>query len=490
MNNLRIFMLLYVCIYDCNFLIISKCTSCKGTNSDNSSNNSSTKTQIPIKPPLKHLIPQDQVQVTESITNNAKPIELNKTNKIKLHFDSSLTNKFNQDNGIDISGIKLDFNGKEKDFYFEGYLDEIKVNFFNITCTLIKNLIKKKGLSNGIYNIKKLKVEHTGKNPILKVNVKKDPTSFNLYIKKDKNTNRVETTNMLKCFEIVGLLPYIYTIDQDNLIIVSEDVKEKGYNFLEHYTEENEYNTIKHKHLQILKSLQNINEFRFWCYIFQCDDIDPFFKYDNFCYKDQKAFPLDLRYSPFVTCYESDDDYINFLRKAFRKINTNDTKTIDENSLGYKIYISSLNEFKGFNKDEITRINNKLPDILEYINFNINKANCSKYMIMLLKNICDIFYAYLKNKLKGGKIQFTYNGESITMEKIIEKKQKFEITNDYLEELNSQFFEKLKLFGDNYFISNENLLLIFELYIKNHIIPYDPFYHGISGNDCLEGIFI
>ena len=364
------------------------------------------------------------------------------------------------------------------------------MNFFNITCTLIKNLIKKKGLSNGIYNIKKLKVEHTGKNPILKVNVKKDPTSFNLYIKKDKNTNRVETTNMLKCFEIVGLLPYIYTIDQDNLIIVSEDVKEKGYNFLEHYTEENEYNTIKHKHLQILKSLQNINEFRFWCYIFQCDDIDPFFKYDNFCYKDQKAFPLDLRYSPFVTCYESDDDYINFLRKAFRKINTNDTKTIDENSLGYKIYISSLNEFKGFNKDEITRINNKLPDILEYINFNINKANCSKYMIMLLKNICDIFYAYLKNKLKGGKIQFTYNGESITMEKIIEKKQKFEITNDYLEELNSQFFEKLKLFGDNYFISNENLLLIFELYIKNHIIPYDPFYHGISGNDCLEGIFI
>lgn len=110
MNNLRIFMLLYVCIYDCNFFIISKCTSCKGTNSDNSSNNSSTKTQIPIKPPLKHLIPQDQVQVTESITNNAKPIELNKTNKIKLHFDSSLTNKFNQDNGIDISGIKLDFN--------------------------------------------------------------------------------------------------------------------------------------------------------------------------------------------------------------------------------------------------------------------------------------------------------------------------------------------------------------------------------------------
>ena len=59
---------------------------------------------------------------------------------------------------------------------------------------------------------------------------------------------------------------------------------------------------------------------------------------------------------------------------------------------------------------------------------------------MLLKNICDIFYAYLKNKLKGEKIQFTYNGEPITMKEIIEKKQKFEITNDYIEELNYQFF--------------------------------------------------
>ena len=287
-----------------------------------------------------------------------------------------------------------------------------------------------------------------------------------------KDLGLVNTREMFKLFEGVDLLPYKYIIDNDILIIATEDVVQNGYNLLEPYKEDNADYMIENIYLPTLQKLTNINEFRFFCYIFGCDDIDPYFKYDNFCYKDGKAYSLDLRYSHMVGCYDYDGTLIEFLRKAFRAINTNDEDNLGVGSLTYKTYIESLNNFNGFNEDEKKNINEKLPFILKYI-FTKYCGYC--YSKELLDKIVDIFYVYLKNNLNGKKIKFhNANGDDIDFSSIKEKGA-FDLGDNFVEKLKYQFMMLISEFDDSYFISKDNILLIFELYLQLYIRKFYPY---------------
>ena len=55
--------------------------------------------------------------------------------------------------------------------------------------------------------------------------------------------------------------------------MVTEDVCEKGYKFLDLETE------LTEKNKNILKCCKNINEFRFWCFILLAGNIDPICMY-------------------------------------------------------------------------------------------------------------------------------------------------------------------------------------------------------------------
>ena len=382
----------------------------------------------------------------------------------------------NNEENYDITGITINFINQNK-FVFKYSKDEheekkpLTDNDFKILDDLIKHFLAKKKLK-GNFTIDWLDNDHVGINPILKIKISdKHNLICRAFIKYEKDFDECIPL-MFNFFKIVDLLPFEYHIDIKNKFLITEDLNEKGYTFLD-----NGSNPISERNKDIWKNCTNINEFRYWCYILNCDDIDPMFKYDNCCFKDNKVYALDLRNIGFIGgSLVSDENvvesykYNEFLIKNFLKINTNKMEGDFLNSEQYKTWKESINNFKDFTIEEKKSINTKLIKLISYIvgffkneNIKLDIHNkCNDYFKRVSCNIMESLQFYIaKYKKKYGR--FTYN------EKLLDEyyqAARYSV-NGYTYEKGNYILKNL--INDNkldfeYFLTTDTLVNLYEIY--------------------------
>jgi len=375
----------------------------------------------------------------------------------------------------DTTGININFINKDN-FIFKStkfsYKDGNKLDDkdFTILENLIKDFLAKKNLK-GNFTIDYIKPEHLGVNPILRIKITNDDlnTSFCAFIK-----NESCSLLMFKLFQIVDLLPFEYYIDLKNKLIITEDLNEKGYEFLD-----NQYCPTTHRNKEIWSNCTNINEFRFWCYILNCDDIDPMYKYDNCCFKDNKVYALDLRCIYIDNTLKSittEDffmkyckDYNGFLRGKIRKINTNNMVGYEDTEQ-YKIWDESIKIFDDFTDEEKTSINKKILKLIYYIvgifkdNKKKSKENLESknYLSQVCCNIMDFLQFYIC-KYKKKYTKFEYNGKTLK-EQYNGAEYKWE---GYSYGKANGIFKKLldeNKIGFEYFLTSDTLVKLYDIY--------------------------
>lgn len=393
----------------------------------------------------------------------------------------------------DTTGININFINKDN-FFFKStkfsYKDGNKLDDkdFTILENLIKNFLAKKELK-GNFTIDYIKPEHLGVNPILRIKITNDDlkTTFCAFIK-----NELCNLLMFKLFQIVDLLPFEYYIDLKNKLIITEDLNEKGFSFLD-----NEYENITEKNKKMWKDCTNMNEFRFWCYILNCDDIDPMYKYDNCCFKDNKVYALDLRCiyidTIFINITKEDffmkyyEDYKGFLRNKIRAINTNKMDGY-ENTEQYKIWDESIKNFDDFKDKEKFSINEKIIKLIYYIVgiFKDDKIKLKEnlesknYLSKVGCNIMNFLQFYIC-KYKKKYTKFEYNGD--TLEKQYNYAE-YKINGYSYGKANGIF---KKLIDDNkldfeYFLTSDTLVKLYDIYRKKP----DELFSGYITTDVNE----
>lgn len=449
------------------FLNINSCVSCKCCKKPQLNNKKSTKLNLQKNKSTKKII-KTMIKNTPELIKDINSITIPKITNDNSKTDDEIGSIYENypnlvDKNINTTEIALNFE-KEDDFYFEG-TDEYTKKVFNKTCEFIKKLIKKKNLS-GIFNVKKIEFENTGKNDIKKAEIKSQSgVIFHFFIKKDNNTHKNETYYMLKGAEILNLLPFKYYYDPDTSVIVTEDVNEKGYYFLDFGTD------VTTRNKKILNSSVNINEFRFWCYILGIDDIDPWYKYDNICFKNNKIYALDLRQSDEVEIYNYEKEYSELFKYMFRSINTNDIAEEYKTTEHYKYWEKSINNFTDFTDEEKADINKNLINLLIHFTnlLDKDKDKDTRYIKSVLNKIYNLFKDYVKKYSNtNGKMKF---GD----------KEGFQLYLDYI---------RHRIGGNTY----NNLNSIFMEYIQNKtnfksiltketvVKMFDVFCHSVNLN--------
>lgn len=386
------------------FLNINSCVSCKCCKKPQLNNKKSTKLNLQKNKSTKKII-KTMIKNTPELIKDINSITIPKITNDNSKTDDEIGSIYENypnlvDKNINTTEIALIFE-KEDDFYFNGN-NEYRKKAFDKTCEFIKKLIKKKNLS-GTFNVKKIEFENTGKNDIKKAEIKSQSgITFHFFIKKDNNISRTETYYMLKGAEMLNLLPFNYYYDPDTSVVITEDVTEKGYILLDFGL------NVTTKNKNILNRCVNINEFRFWCYILGIDDIDPLYKYDNVCFKNNNVYALDLRYSDKVKIYEnSEKEYSELFKCMFRSINTNDITEEDKNTEHYKYWEQSIDNFTDFTDEEKADINKKLITLLIYFTKLLEKDKRNGYLESVLTKIYNFFKDYIKKySAKNGKMKF------------------------------------------------------------------------------------
>ena len=310
-----------------------------------------------------------------------------------LSFYDTIPKENTSENKLNTDGINVTLKNFE-DFKFS-YSDrgddketELQSPEDTFITDLIKELLCKRGVENGNFEVGYIKPEHFGVNPIFKAKITNTANNnvFHVFIKKDKNS---DIEHILKGFEILELLPFKYAIKINQTgagapdkYIITEDISENGYNFLH---DEYEGDKLKQNN-DILNKIKNINEFRFWCYILLCDDIDPYCKFDNVCYKEDKIYPLDVRFfrnNDFFNIYRHCEElsiketkyekYNEKFNEIFKLINTDDmTKWLEGRK---KYYDEKTSIFNGFTDEEKKNINEKFPKLLNWVFGNLKNKN-------------------------------------------------------------------------------------------------------------------
>lgn len=478
MNN-KLIILIFLIL---NYLNInSGCNSCKkcGRKSNQTS-------KIPNPP--KHLtIPSKKSKpkiVNPEVPHKGNINEYKKKTKIQQQNLGEIESIYEKtpdliDENIDISNVQLS-EYKKEDLKFNSFNAEITVKAFNKTIEFIRKLIKKRGLT-GNFKVEKVVSENTGKNSLKKLKItSQSGQSFHIFCKRDNTVFQNQTENMLKCFKKINLLPFNYYYDPETSIMITEDVTEKGYKFLDFGID------VTEKNKQIWNKCKNINEFRFWCYILKSDDIDPMYKYDNCCFKDNKVYALDLRYAELFDLDKNASDYSDFFKYLFKSINTNEIPEDHKDSDHYKTWEQSINNFTDFTDEEKEDINEKIVDLLIYVTKLLEQAknekdsldviNIRNYLNNIIDKIYYFFEDYVKKySVKNGKMVFGQSENfTIYLSLIKMKNEGYSYGN-----LNYRFNEYIKNDIDfNSILTKETVCKIFDIYC--HSINDNIFYSKLS----------
>jgi len=389
----------------------------------------------------------------------------------------------------DTTGININFIN-EGNFKFKysknDHVNETKLDkdMFNKLDDLIKNFLAKKKLT-GNFIIDYIDPGHAGVNPILKIKITDNGSkTFNAFIKNEHIEDYM--LFMFKGFQILDLLPFEYYIDLKNYLMITEDVVEKGFSFLD-----NDYEKITENNKKMWRDCKNMNEFRFWCYLLVCDDIDPMYKFDNCCFKDNKVHALDIRINRKVNYnlgnYRIEDDiykqnYDIFMQHCFSEINSNDIpEEYKKNSDHYKIWKKSIDDFKDFSDDEKNSINEKLIKLLNYFigickhykwEYKMENMDQTKYIKQVIRNIMN-FLQYYISQYKKKYTKFEYNGETLENQY---NGARYNVDGCSYGKANGIF---KKLIDENkldfeYFLTSENLV---KLYNIHQHIPFSSEVH-------------